>query len=160
MKRIVGALALCLSTCAGPQVAAQGLPDTKTMMGRVERILVANGYPDAWGYAKTAAPTVTLVERLPNDDWGHYIPGDIKISTAQPEGCLVVTLGHELGHDATVKMGLISLERGAPAWLVKQESERITTLVESHIASDGVWLPNCLMRRSHAALRPMAKGGE
>jgi len=147
MKKIIFTLALLPTACAGPQVAAHDLPDVKVMMGRVEQILVSNGYPDAYGYARTAAPTVEIAPQLPKRHWGEYIPGEIKISAAQPDGCKPVTLAHELAHDATIKMNLIDVIRGAPAWFVKAELEKISALVESHVASDGVWLPNCIMRR-------------
>lgn len=138
---------LLLSACAGPQVSAHDLPDTRVMMGRVEQILRVNGYPDAWGYTKRVAPDIVTVDDLPDRRWGEYVPGLIKISDAQPPACKQVTLAHELAHDAAVRMNLISVERGAPVWLIKAELEKIAAIVESHVASDGVWLRNCLMRR-------------
>jgi hypothetical protein len=146
-RALVTALFLLLSTCAGPQVSASDLPDVRVMMGRVEQILRTNGYPDVWGYASRVAPDVVTVDALPDWHWGEYVPGLIKISAEQPDGCRPVTLAHELAHDAAVRMNLISVERGAPAWLVKAELEKISRLVESHVASDGVWLPNCLLHR-------------
>ena len=140
------ALVATMSACAGPQVATADLPDTRTMMSRVEAILVANHYPDAYGYARGPAPTVVMVPSLPDRHWGEYLVSAIKLSKEQPEACVPVTLAEEIAHDATVRMGLISLAKGAPAWFVKEEFERIGALVAAHVASDGQWLPGCIMR--------------
>lgn len=113
--------------------AEELLPVVHTME-RVEAILTNNHYA-AKGYAKTEPPFVILVDRLPLNHWGEYLAGVVKISRAQPLDCVPVTLSHELAHDATVKFKLAK---------DKDEAEQIARLVESHVASDGVWLPGCI----------------
>ena len=144
------ALSLTLSVCAGPQSRADEImvPDVKIMMGRVEAILVMNGY-QAHGYARTEAPIVEIVDDLPARAWGAYLPGHIQLSRQQPTACLAVSLGHEVAHDATVKMLLIDLGSTASAREVMAEVERIAAKVEARVASDGAWLPNCLLRRGY-----------
>lgn len=149
MRKITScALALCLSVCAGPQIGAAELaaPDVKVMMGRVEAILVASGY-DARGYAATNAPRVDFVDDLPGRRWGAYIPGEITLSSSQPRDCIAITLAHELAHDAAVKLDLIAIGSQESAEAIKTEMEHIASKVERHVASDGVWLPGCMLRR-------------
>lgn len=126
--------------------AGGDVPDVKSMMGRVEAVLVMQGFPKAKGYAALQAPAVTMVDVLPGNAWGNAEPGAIKISRAQPDGCVAVTLAHELAHDATVRMHLLDDFPGDVSQ-IKDEFERVARLVESFIASDGVWLPNCLFKR-------------
>jgi hypothetical protein len=66
------------------------------------------------------------------------------LSPEQPAGCLRITLGHELSHDAARRLGLVD---GVPTWAVRAEMEHIAALVEARVADDGGWSPNCLMRR-------------
>lgn len=147
MKRLAS-LVLALSACAGPQISAGEIaaPDVKVIMGRVEAILVASGY-NARGYAATNAPSVKFVDDLPGRRWGTYIPGEITLSSSQPRDCIAVSLAHELAHDATVKLDLIAIGSQESVEAIKAEMERIAAKVERHVASDGVWLPGCVLRR-------------
>jgi len=123
------------------------LPDVRVPMGRVERILAEAGYPAA-GYAALEPPAVHWSERLPRGDWGWSVPGTILLAQDQPAPCIGITLAHELAHDATRRMNLITVEAGSPAWLVRAEMERIAAIVETRVADEGAYAPNCLLRRA------------
>lgn len=141
-------VALIAMTMVARAARADGVPDVKVMMGRVEAVLVMHGYPAARGYAQLEPPAAVMVDDLADGNWGAYVPGRIDISRAQPDDCVPVTLAHELTHDVTIRKRLIEADTaGAPAWLVKHEMEKVAGLVESFIGSDGTWLPGCLLRR-------------
>lgn len=155
MTQDIGEYAFCafLGFCIGVGVgifigvAHAGEPiDVRAAMERTEAILIEQGY-QAHGYARTAAPEVLFVEDLPNRDWGHYQPGAVVLSLAQPADCIEMSLVHELSHDATVKMLLIDPGSPMGADEVKARYERIAELVENHMADEGKWLPGCLLRR-------------
>lgn len=148
MKKIViTAIASCLWiawTDLHASAAEFTTADVRLAMGRVESILLRKGYATQ-GYARSAPPTVTTLPELPDRHWGEFVPGEIKISDAQPEACKPVTLVHELAHDATVKMRLIPVNLKASVRELKEEFERIAHEVEFEIASDRI---NCIMRRT------------
>lgn len=124
------------------------LPDTRLLMSRVERILLDAGYK-AKGYGDLPKPNVFLTaDPLPRGDWGWYVPGTVLLSSAQPAGCIRITLAHELAHDATARMGLMAAQPArTPAWALRAEMERIASVVEAAVADDAGWAPNCLLRR-------------
>jgi hypothetical protein len=123
--------------------------DTRTMMGRVEAVLVGAGYAGARGYASLPPPDVAFaVGGLPRGAWGWSSPEMILLSPDQPEGCLVITLAHEVAHDAVRRRGLLDLPARTPAWVVRYEMERIASVVERAIEADGPLAPNCFMRRA------------
>lgn len=126
---------------------AHDLPDVSVTMARVERVLIDAGYP-ATGYAALVPPAVYWSESLPRGDWGWSVPGTVLLSKEQPRGCVAITLAHEVAHDATRRMNLITVEAGSPIWLVRAEMERIAAIVETRIADEGAYAPNCIMRRS------------
>lgn len=113
--------------------------DIPATMLQVERALVESGH-DAAGYSALPAPVVVLVDGLPGGDWGSYELGTIRISRSQPGGCLIVTLRHELAHDATIRMGLLG---EGDAFALKAEMERIANRVEVLTGLKGDWVPNC-----------------
>lgn len=145
------AIAFVALFSAPARAAEIGAPDVQVMMGRVEAILVMNGYPDAAGFARTPTPRLEVVEALPNHDWGSYGADNrgwyVKISREQTPGCEPVTIAHELGHIATITNHLIPPDAPGDAASVRAQFQRIAALVEDHVSSDGVWLPGCLMRR-------------
>ena len=129
--------------------SAATIPGVPLLMGRVERILVTNGYPAARGYRLLDPPGVFFAGGpLPRGDWGWSVPGTILLSPDQPPDCVRITLAHELAHDATRRRDLLSADSvGAPVWAIRAEMERIAAIVETAVANDNVWVPNCLMRR-------------
>lgn len=120
--------------------------DVRATMRTVERVLAEAGYPVA-GYGALEPPVVHWSERLPRGDWGWSVPGTVLLAEDQPRGCIGITLAHELAHDATRRMNLITVEAGSPAWLVRAEMERIAAIVETRVADEGAYAPNCIMRR-------------
>jgi hypothetical protein len=137
---------LTIALHAAPQVR---FVDTRTMMGRVEAVLVGAGYAGARGYAALPPPAVAFaVGGLPRGAWGWSSPEMILLSPDQPEGCLVITLGHEVAHDLTRRMGLLDLPARTPAWVVRAEMERIASIVERAVEADAGYAPNCFMRRA------------
>lgn len=123
--------------------------DTRTMMGRVEAVLVGAGYAGARGYAELNPPAVTFaVDGLPRGAWGWSEPGSVLLSPEQPEGCLAITLAHEVAHDATRRMGLLDLPARTPVWVIRAEMERIASIVERAVEADAGYAPNCFMRRA------------
>lgn len=126
---------------------AADLPDTRTLMARVERILIDAGYA-AKGYSNLEPPRVYFAAGpLPRNDWGWYVPGTILLSPDQPEGCIRITLAHELSHDLALRMRLIE-GRNMPIWAIRDQFERIATTVEVEIEHDTGYAPNCLVRRA------------
>ncbi len=117
--------------------------ETRHMMARVERALVAAGFEAARGYAKLDAPAVEYVDITPGGVWGTYRLGYITIKTGQPSGCYVHTLAHEIAHDAAVRTGLLD---AVPTHEVMRELERISAVAEAAIQDDD-YAPNCGMRR-------------
>lgn len=139
---------VAVATPDGHATSPATLPDTRLLMSRVERILIEAGYK-AKGYGDLPKPNVFLTaDPLPRGDWGWYVPGTILLSSAQPSGCIRITLAHELAHDATARMGLMAAQpAGTPAWALRAEMERIASVVETAVAEDAGWAPNCLLRR-------------
>ena len=139
---IVVALAVSIAWCTHANAAE--MPDVRAMMVQVERALVAHGYPEAEGYGAQRPPMVYLATDLPRGAAGTYVPGYIALDAEQPEGCLPIGLGHELSHDAAVRMNLIW---AVPNWAVRAELERIADVVERAVEESGPMAPNCLMKR-------------
>jgi hypothetical protein len=136
------ALAVSVAWCTHAS-AAEAL-DVRAMMLRVEQALIANRYPQAYGYSELVPPKVEILPKLPAGDWGSYQPGLIKISDAQPHSCKPITLAHEVAHDAAVRMNLIW---SVPTRMVRAELEHIADIVEREIESQGPMAPNCIIRR-------------
>lgn len=112
------------------------------MMARVERALLAAGYTKALGYAQLPPPAVVYADAVSGGGWGSYRLGVIEISSRQPAGCIPITMAHEAGHDAAVRMGLLD---GIPNHAVKAELERIAAIAEAAVSAED-WAPNCVMR--------------
>lgn len=114
------------------------------MMARVERALLEAGYVNAIGYAQLPPPSVVYADTVSGGGWGSYRLGVIEISSRQPTGCIPITLAHETGHDAAVRMGLLD---GEPNHSVKAELEKIASIAEAAVDADD-YAPNCTMRKS------------
>lgn len=149
---IVVATAVTFAWCTHANAAE--MPDARAMMQRVERALVENGFSEAQGYGALEMPVVALTTDLPNRDKGSYtvvadksayLPGKIELDADQPEGCLPISLAHELSHDAAVRMNLVPFS--IPNWLVKTELQKIAGIVERAVELEGPQAPNCLMKR-------------
>ena len=143
MRRALTIAALMVLSWIGGYRWGYAADETRHMMARVERALVDAGFEAARGYAKLDAPSVEYVEITPGGVWGTYRLGYITIKTGQPSGCYVHTLGHEIAHDAAVRMGLLD---AVPTHEVMRELERISAVAESAIQDDD-FAPNCVMRR-------------
>lgn len=118
--------------------------ETRHMMARVERALVAAGFEAANGYSRLDAPSVEYAEYTPGNVWGQYNPETkrITLSNRQPEGCKKHTLAHELSHHAADVMALVP--DGEPD--VKSAMERISVVAENALQDDD-YAPNCAMKR-------------
>lgn len=160
----IGALAAGVFICyVLPAFAADRVtyeapaPFVRVNMIAIEATMTTLGYR-VDGYSALYAPRVIFVDALPDGSWGEYVPATtcdvrrlpctvegakIKLSERQPGACMVITLAHELGHDAAVRMGLID---GVPNQEVKTTLERISARVENNFGSFE-YRPNCLLRR-------------
>lgn len=118
--------------------------ETRHMMARVERALLEAGYTKALGYAQLPPPAVVYADAVSGGGWGSYRLGAIEISSRQPAGCIPITLAHETGHDAAVRMGLLD---GEPNHSVKAELEKIASIAEAAVDAED-YAPNCTMRKS------------
>ena len=131
-------------------------PFVRANMIAVEATMITLGY-DVDGYNAIEAPRVMFVESLPNGDYGAWeaisacdaagkcrvVGGLIKLSERQPGACLLISLAHELGHDASVRMGLID---DVPNQEVKPRLAAISANVENTFGSFE-YRPNCLDKR-------------
>lgn len=119
-------------------------PFVKANMIAVEATMTALGYI-VDGYSALAAPSVVFVDGIASGAWGSYDPGTrtIRLSERQPAACMLITLAHEMGHDAAVQMGLID---GVSNQMVKAKLEEISARVENNFGSFE-YRPNCLLRR-------------
>lgn len=136
------AVLIILCRLAADGIMAHASDDVTETMARVEQALVQAGYADAAGYSKLSPPAVEYNEFVAGNGWGSYRPGRIEISTRQPAGCIPITLAHETGHDAAVRMGLLD---GEPNHSVKAELERIAAIAEAAVDAED-YSPNCTMR--------------
>lgn len=127
-------------------------------MVAIEATMLTIGYGQADGYGALYAPRVEFVDWLPFDDWGAYEPQTvcdgsvlpctasgpiIKISERQPAACMIITLSHELGHDAAVRMKIVA---SVPNDQLMARLETISTQVERSFGSFD-YRPNCFKAR-------------
>ena len=143
-KSVKLAAFILLCRYAADGIMARASDDVTATMLRVETALVAAGYADAAGYSQLPPPVVEYNEFVAGNGWGSYRPGRIEISTRQPEGCVPITLAHEISHDLSIRMDLI---RGVPNDEINQRLHEIASLAEAAIDADK-YAPNCGLRRA------------
>lgn len=117
-------------------------------MFAVETALVNAGYLAAEGYSGLTPPRVVIVRNLPERRWGDYTPPTqcdgsavpcpllgavIRLSEEQPAKCMIVTLAHEMAHDAAVRMDML---RAVPTGEVRRRMEDIAAAVEKVFLTD------------------------
>ena len=138
-KSVKLAAFILLCRYAADGIMARASDDVTATMLRVEQALVQAGYADAAGYSKLPPPAVEYNEFVAGNGWGSYRPGRIEISTRQPEGCVPITLAHEISHDLAIRQNLI---RDVPNDEINQRLHEIASLVEAAIDAD-TYAPNC-----------------
>lgn len=138
------AVFILLCRYAADGIMASASDETTATMARVERALVEAGYP-AHGYSELSPPPVELVDELPGDRWGSYsvATGRISISRRQPDGCVRLTLSHEVAHDAVARL---KLHLSVKVEQVVAFMEKVSRIAEEAADADQ-FAPNCLKTR-------------
>ena len=105
------------------------MPDVAAIQTQVEAIMAATA----------STPVVEIVAELPNQAWGSYVDGVIRISAAAPEACWDLIAAHEWSHHIAIETGMLRDVRGGAPEL-KAELEKIASIVEARFEP---WSPNC-----------------
>ena len=139
------AVFILLCRYAADGIMASASDETTATMARVERALVAAGFNGAVGYSELTPPPVELVDELPGDRWGSYsvATGRISISRRQPDGCVRLTLAHEVAHDAVARL---QLHLSVKVEQVVAFMEKVSRIAEEAADADQ-FAPNCFKAR-------------